>query len=74
MTMLVGYLWGKRYTKVQGELLIFNKDYPSNCPNHNIVFSVAMLTTGIIMAAMADAQSKVHFPLLLSISFSTTTA
>ncbi|KAK0511008.1 hypothetical protein JMJ35_006560 [Cladonia borealis] len=39
MTMLVGYLWGKRYTKVQ-------------------VFSVAMLTAGIIMAAMADAQSK----------------
>ncbi|KAL6720698.1 golgi uridine diphosphate-N-acetylglucosamine transporter [Lecanora helva] len=39
MTMAVGYVWGKRYTKVQ-------------------VFSVAMLTMGIIMAAMGDAQAK----------------
>ncbi|KAI4132070.1 MAG: hypothetical protein LQ338_000928 [Usnochroma carphineum] len=38
-TMLVGYIWGKRYTPVQ-------------------VLSVAMLTVGIIIAAMADAQSK----------------
>ena len=39
-TMLVGFLWGKRYSQMQ-------------------VFSVAMLTVGIIIAAMADAQSKV---------------
>lgn len=39
-TMLVGFIWGNRYTSVQ-------------------VFSVAMLTIGIIIAAMADAQSKV---------------
>lgn len=39
-TMLIGYIWGKRYTPVQ-------------------VLSVAMLTAGIIIAAMADAQSKV---------------
>lgn len=39
-TMLVGFLWGKRYGKGQ-------------------VFGVAMLTVGVIIAAMADAQSKV---------------
>ncbi|KAL9005725.1 MAG: hypothetical protein Q9188_001482 [Gyalolechia gomerana] len=38
-SMLVGFIWGKRYTTVQ-------------------VLSVAMLTVGIIIAAMADAQSK----------------
>ncbi|KAL8702537.1 MAG: hypothetical protein Q9201_004303, partial [Fulgogasparrea decipioides] len=42
-TMLVGFIWGKRYTPVQ-------------------VLSVAMLTIGIIVAAMADAQSKVRRP------------
>lgn len=41
-TMLVGYIWGTRYTRVQ-------------------VFSVAMITVGVILAAMADAQSKVCF-------------
>lgn len=39
-TMLVGFIWGKRYTPVQ-------------------IMSVAMLTVGIIVAAMADAKSKV---------------
>lgn len=39
MTMLVGYVWGKRYTSMQ-------------------IFSVAMLTAGIGVAAMADAQAK----------------
>lgn len=39
-TMLVGYIWGKRYNR--GEVL-----------------GVAMLTIGVIIAAMADAQSKV---------------
>ncbi|KAL8943554.1 MAG: hypothetical protein Q9216_001012 [Gyalolechia sp. 2 TL-2023] len=38
-SMLVGFIWGRRYTTVQ-------------------VLSVAMLTIGIIIAAMADAQSK----------------
>ncbi|KAI4270001.1 MAG: hypothetical protein LQ337_006953 [Flavoplaca oasis] len=38
-TMLVGFIWGKRYTPVQ-------------------IMSVAMLTIGIIVAAMADARSK----------------
>ncbi|KAL8766719.1 MAG: hypothetical protein Q9209_006588 [Squamulea sp. 1 TL-2023] len=38
-TMLVGFIWGKRYTPVQ-------------------ISSVAMLTVGIIVAAMADAKSK----------------
>ncbi|KAL8730604.1 MAG: hypothetical protein Q9166_003917 [cf. Caloplaca sp. 2 TL-2023] len=38
-TMLVGFVWGKRYTPVQ-------------------IMSVAMLTAGIIIAAMADAKSK----------------
>ncbi|KAL8757086.1 MAG: hypothetical protein Q9199_002487 [Rusavskia elegans] len=38
-TMLVGFIWGKRYTPVQ-------------------IMSVAMLTVGIIVAAMADAKSK----------------
>ena len=39
-TMLVGFLWGKRYTRGQ-------------------VLGVAFLTIGVIVAAMADAQSKV---------------
>ena len=38
--MLVGYIWGRRYT-------------------HMEVLSVSMLTIGVIVAAMADAQSKV---------------
>ena len=43
MTMIVGYIWGKRYTRVE-------------------VLSVIVLTLGVIMAAMADAQSKVCTP------------
>ncbi|KAI4087172.1 MAG: hypothetical protein LQ344_006967 [Seirophora lacunosa] len=41
-TMVIGFLWGKRYTTVQ-------------------VLSVAMLTIGIIIAAMSDAQYKGKF-------------
>ena len=40
MTMVVGYIWGRRYTRME-------------------VLSVSMLTVGVIVAAMADAQSKV---------------
>jgi UDP-xylose/UDP-N-acetylglucosamine transporter B4 len=39
-TILVGFLWGKRFTRMQ-------------------VFSVAMLTAGVIIAAMSDAKAKV---------------
>ncbi|KAL9588809.1 MAG: hypothetical protein Q9203_002379 [Teloschistes exilis] len=38
-SMLVGFIWGRRYTPVQ-------------------VLSVALITVGIVIAAMADAQSK----------------
>jgi len=47
MTMLVGYIWGTRYTRVQAS-------------------SVIMLTIGVVLAAMADAQSKVHHTTHLS--------
>ncbi len=40
LTMVVGFLWGKRYAKGQ-------------------ILGVVILTVGVIMAAMADAQSKV---------------
>ena len=40
-TMLVGYLWGKKYSRGQ-------------------VLGVAMLTVGVVIAALADAQSKVN--------------
>ena len=39
-TMIVGFLWGKRYTRTQ-------------------VFSVVLLTIGVIGAALADAGAKV---------------
>ena len=42
MTLIVGYIWGRRYTRLE-------------------VLSVSMLTIGVILAAMADAQSKVIF-------------
>ena len=42
-TMLVGFIWGKRFTRMQ-------------------VFSVSMLTAGVIVAAMSDAQAKVTYP------------
>lgn len=41
LTMLVGYISGKRYTRVQ-------------------VCSIAMVTAGVIVAALSDAQSKVR--------------
>jgi len=42
-TLLVGFLWGKRFTRMQ-------------------VFSVALLTAGVIIAAMSDAKAKVLYP------------
>ena len=45
-TMLVGWIWGKRYTRTQ-------------------VFSIAVLTAGVVMAALSDAKSKV-FTLMVS--------
>lgn len=39
-TMLVGWLWGKRYSRMQ-------------------VISVALLTIGVVVAAMSDAKTKV---------------
>lgn len=40
VTMAVGWLWGRRYTRLE-------------------LFSVMLLTVGVIMAAMADADAKV---------------
>ncbi|KAI9707037.1 MAG: hypothetical protein M1812_008151 [Candelaria pacifica] len=40
-TMLVGWLWGKRYSRMQ-------------------VISVALLTIGVVVAAMSDAKTKVY--------------
>ena len=39
LTMLVGFIWGKRYSSIQ-------------------VLSVVMLTIGVVIAAMSDAQAK----------------
>ena len=39
LTMLVGFIWGKRYSSIQ-------------------VLSVIMLTIGVIVAALSDAQAK----------------
>ena len=39
-TILVGWIWGKRYTRMQ-------------------VFSIAILTAGVVIAAWSDASSKV---------------
>ena len=41
MTMVVGYVWGKRYNRGQ-------------------ILGVAMLTAGVIIAALSDAQSQVR--------------
>ena len=49
MTMIVGYIWGSRYSRTQ-------------------VFSVVMLTVGVVLAAMADAQSKVATPFFALLS------
>lgn len=40
-TMVIGWLWGKRYSRVQ-------------------VFSVIVLTAGIVVAAMADSSGAVR--------------
>ena len=66
MTMLVGYTWGKRYTGMQSESLQeMARKYVTNTEPTS-VFSVAMLTAGIGVAAMADAQAKVGTNFLLS--------
>lgn len=59
MTMLVGYVWGKRYTSMQGESVLAMISNFLNCVECVSVLSVAMLTAGIGVAAMADAQAKV---------------
>ena len=66
MTMLVGYVWGKRYTNIQSESVLVMACKIVARAELISVFSVAMLTAGIGVAAMADAQAKVGFNLLLS--------
>ena len=58
MTMLVGYAWGKRYTSMQSELISGMVSKFVGCAEYLSVLSVAMLTAGIGVAAMADAQAK----------------
>ncbi len=66
MTMLVGYVWGKRYTSMQSEsMLVMARKSPAHAKLVS-VFSVAMLTVGIGVAAMADAQAKVDIDFFLS--------
>ena len=71
MTMVVGYAWGKRYTRLQGEGSHRCGDALDldNDAEYDIVCSVFLLTTGIVMAAMADAQSKVKSCQILPIPF-----
>lgn len=59
MTMLVGYVWGKRYTSLQSESVPMMACKFLAYAEPISVFSVAMLTVGIGVAAMADAQAKV---------------
>lgn len=59
MTMLVGYAWGKRYTSMQSESVLVMVSKFVGCAECLSVLSVAMLTAGIGVAAMADAQAKV---------------
>ena len=66
MTMLVGYVWGKRYTGIQSESLLVTARKYVVYTEPTSVFSVAMLTAGIGVAAMADAQAKVGIDFLLS--------
>lgn len=66
MTMLVGYVWGKRYTSMQSESLPMMARKFWAYPEPVSVFSVAMLTAGIGVAAMADAQAKVGVNVLRS--------
>ena len=65
MTMLVGYVWGKRYTSMQSESLPLMVRKSMVHAEKTSVFSVAMLTAGIGVAAMADAQAKVNIDDLL---------
>lgn len=62
MTMLVGYLWGKCYTSMQSEFIDGDGTRVMSHAEKISVFSVAMLTVGIGVAAMADAQAKVKIP------------
>lgn len=64
MTMLVGYVWGKRYTSMQSESVLVMISNFVGCVECVSVLSVAMLTAGIGVAAMADAQAKVVVNLL----------
>ncbi|KAG8530836.1 uncharacterized protein KY384_004193 [Bacidia gigantensis] len=58
MTMLVGWAWGKRYTRIQGAWPQ-SQAFRSTVLNAILsVLSVVMLTVGIITAATADARSK----------------
>ena len=69
MTMLVGYVWGKRYTSMQSESVLVMVRKLRKLLAHAkpvSVFSVAMLTAGIGVAAMADARAKVDIDLILS--------
>ena len=59
MTMLVGYVWGKRYTSMQSESVLVMASKLVAHAELILVFSVTMLTAGIGVAAMADAQAKV---------------
>ena len=61
MTMVVGYIWGKRYSGVQGQSHPLPSAKP-DCLWWSVVMSVTMLTIGIVIAAMADAQAKVRYP------------
>ena len=65
MTMLVGYIWGKHYTSMQSESLPLIVRQSLVHAEKVSVFSVAMLTAGIGVAAMADAQAKVNIDDLL---------
>lgn len=69
MTMLVGYVWGKRYTSLQSESVPMMACKFIAYAEPISVFSVAMLTAGIGVAAMADAQAKVGVNVLLSQDF-----
>lgn len=69
MTMLVGYVWGKRYTSVQSESVLVMACRFVAYAEPNSVVSVAMLTAGIGVAAMADARAKVCVNILLSQRF-----
>ena len=60
MTMLVGYGWGKSYTGMQSNSPLVTACKSIAYAEMILVFSVAMLTAGIGVAATADAQAKVE--------------